>query len=53
MKARQDARRVVPSLFPLIPREWINNKIAVSSPANVAGIKGLFEVLRPQDFERK
>jgi len=51
MKIRQ-VRRVVPRLFPLFPVERINNKIAVSSPANVAGIKGLFEV-RPRDFERE
>lgn len=31
-------------LVPLISRERINNKTVVSSPANVAGLKGLFEV---------
>lgn len=52
MKTRQDIRRVVAQLVPLISRERINNKTVVSSPANVAGLKDLFEV-HLQDFEYK
>lgn len=39
-------------LVPLISRERINNKTVVSSPANVAGLRDLFEV-HLQDFECK